>query len=113
MPLPQPRRIEQRQPHEIARARDRGFERHSLRQTARDRARQRAAGAMAVRRVDPRRLPARDLALARFEQAVGHRRALGMAALDEQRTAMREHRLLAPRSEEHTSELQSLMRISY
>src|SRR3546814_4946562 len=99
---------------------------------------------MAVLGIDPRRFPARDLALAGFEQTVDHGLALGMAALDEQRAAVREHRLLTAegiefgqvrcrdhraveqrperpdrrvigehRSEEHTSELQSLMRISY
>ncbi len=85
----------QRQPHEIARARDRGLERHALCEPGRDRARERAAGAMAVRRVDPRRFPARDLAFAGFEQPVGHGLAFGMAAFDEQRTTVREHRLLA------------------
>src|SRR3546814_7358724 len=35
MAFAQPRRAEQREPHEIARARDRGFERHALREAGR------------------------------------------------------------------------------
>src|SRR3546814_10521873 len=74
---------------------------------------------------------ARDLARVRFEQAFGHRLALAVPALGEQRATVREDRRFAAerrefvaigrrhgadieqRSEEHTSELQSLMRTPY
>src|SRR3546814_4940253 len=48
-------------------------------------------------------------------RALGERDAVGGEAVDAERVALgqQRHDVVDPRSEEHTSELQSLMRISY
>src|SRR3546814_1059483 len=58
-------------------------------------------------RSDPRGLPAAEICLAPWALALGLHQIVHTESLVEQ------HKFADPRSEEHTSELQSLMRISY
>src|SRR3546814_3775604 len=76
-----------------------------------------ADGAAELDRIDHVGVAAVDIHLAacRFDQAVDHlhRRRLAAARGAEQDADLARRHLEADRSEEHTSELQSLMRISY